>query len=91
MHNEGYSTQFVCGCVCYLANGYTVNIWVQRYKLKSNAVLKVFVLWILLKILCLKVTVLFAHHDKFQRFRRPVDTSEIFLMTTEDYFDWCIR
>ena len=47
-----------------------------RYESNANALLKVFDSWILLKILCLKVTALFAHPNELGRFRRQVDTSE---------------
>ena len=48
-----------------------------RYGSKANApVLKVFDSWISLKILCSKVTALFAHPNELGRFRRQVDTSE---------------
>ena len=49
----------VCECVCYLANSYAVNAQVQSKN--ANALLKVFDSWISLKILCSKVTALFAH------------------------------
>ena len=67
MRSEGYGTQFVCVCVSVplltatpLTYGYKV-----RYESKANMVLKVCDSWILLKILCSKVTALFAHHKRF--------------------------
>ena len=70
---------YVCTCMCYLANSYTGYT-------KANAVLKVFDLWILLKILCSKVTALFAHHNELGRFRQPVDSLGGLLMSTGDYW-----
>ena len=48
------------------------------YESKANAVLKVFDSWISLKILCSKVTALFAHPNELRRFRQQVDISEDF-------------
>ena len=57
----------VCVCVSVplltatpLTYGYKV-----RYESKANVVLKVCDSWILLKILCSKITALFAHHKRF--------------------------
>ena len=82
MRSEGYSTQFVCGCVCVSVTSLTATPLTYGYKVrfesKANVVLKVFDSWISLKILCSKVTALFAHHNELWLFRRPVDTSEDF-------------
>ena len=72
MHSEGYSTQFVCVCVCVCVSesvaSLTATLLTHRYKgryeSKANAVLKVFDSWISLKILCSKVTALFAHPNE---------------------------
>ena len=73
MRSEGYSTQFVCVCVCVCVRvcvcvsvtSLTATPLTHRYKVRyesnANALLKVFDSWILLKILCSKVTALFAH------------------------------
>ena len=80
MRSEGYSTQFACLSVCESVTSLTATPLAHRYKgryeSKANAVLKVFDSWILLKILCSKVTVLYAHPNELGRFRRQVDTSE---------------
>jgi len=52
MCSEGYSTQFV-------------NAWVQsKTRIKSKCGIEGFDSWISLKLLGLKVTALFAHHNK---------------------------
>ena len=69
MRSEGYSTQFVCVCVCVCVcvsvTSLTATPLTHRYKVRyesnANALLKVFDSWISLKILCSKVTALFAH------------------------------
>ena len=58
MRSEGYSTQFVCESLTAAPLTYRYKV---RYGSKANAVLKVFDSWISLKILCSKVTALFAH------------------------------
>ena len=63
MRSVGYSTQFVCVCAWLTATPLTYGYKV-RYESKTNVVLKVFDSWISLKILCSKVTVLFAHHNR---------------------------
>ena len=52
-----------------------------RYESNANALLKVFDSWISLKILCSKVTALFAHLNELSRFRRQGGTSEELLET----------
>ena len=68
MRSEGYSTQFVCLSVCESVTLLTATPLTHRYKgryeSKANVVLKVFDLWISLKIFCSKVTALFAHPDE---------------------------
>ena len=67
MRSEGYSTQLVCVRVrmCESVTLLTVTPLTHRYKVRNesnaNALLKVFDSWISLKILCSKVTALFAH------------------------------
>ena len=69
MRSEGYSTQFVCACVracaCVSVTLLTATPLTYRdkvrYESNANALLKVFDSWISLKILCSKVTALFAH------------------------------
>ena len=69
MRSKGYSTQFVCVCVCVCVcvsvTSLTATPLTHRYKVRyesnANALLKVFDSWISLKILCSKVTALFAH------------------------------
>ena len=55
----------VCVCVCVSVTSLTATPLTHRYKVRyesnANALLKVFDSWISLKILCSKVTVLFAH------------------------------
>ena len=55
-------------CVCESVTSLTAMPLTHRYKgryeSKANAVLKVFDSWILLKILCSKVTALFAHPNE---------------------------
>ena len=57
----------VCESVTSLTAAPLTHRYKGRYESKANAVLKVFDSWISLKILCSKVTALFAH---------PNDTSE---------------
>ena len=68
MHSEGYSTQFVCLSVSESLTSLTAapltHSYKGRYESKANVVLKVFDSWISLKILCSKVTALFAHPNK---------------------------
>ena len=52
-----------------------------RYESNATALLKVFDSSISLKILCSKVTALFAHLNELGRFRRQGDTSEGLLET----------
>ena len=58
----------VCVCVSESVTSLTATPLTCRYKgryeSKANAVLKVFDSWISLKILCSKVTALFAHPNK---------------------------
>ena len=58
----------VCVCVCESVASLTATPLTHRYKgryeSKANAVLKVFDSWISLKILCSKVTALFAHPNE---------------------------
>ena len=69
MRSKGYSTLFVCVCVCACVSesvtSLTATPLMHRYKVRyesnANALLKVFESWFSLKILCLKVTALFAH------------------------------
>ena len=64
MRSEGYSTQFVCVCMCVSVTSLTATplTWDKvRYESNANALLKVFDSWISLKILRSKVTALFAH------------------------------
>ena len=67
MPSEGYSTQFVRVCVrvCVSLTSLTATLLMHRYKVRyesnANTLLKVFDSWISLKILCSKVTALFAH------------------------------
>ena len=60
MHSEGYSTQFVCvrASVTSLTATPLTHRYKVRYESNANAV---FDSWISLKILCSKVTALFAH------------------------------
>ena len=66
---EGYSTQFVCVCVCACVSESVISLtatplmhrYKVRYESNANALLKVFDSWILLKILCSKITALSAH------------------------------
>ena len=55
----------VCACVCVSVTSLTATPLTHRYKVRyesnANALLKVFDSWISLKILCSKVTALFAH------------------------------
>ena len=55
----------VCVCVCVSVTSLTATPLTHRYKVRyesnANALLKVFDSWISLKILCSKVTALFAH------------------------------
>ena len=55
-------------CLCVSVTSLTATPLTYRYKVryesKANAVLKVFDSWILLKILCSKVTALFAHPNE---------------------------
>ena len=68
MRSEGYSTQFVCACVCVSVTSLTAMPLTYRdkvrYESNANALLKVFDSWISLKILSSKVTALFAHLNK---------------------------
>ena len=58
----------VCVCVYESVTSLTATLLTHRYKgtyeSKANAVLKVFDSWISLKILCSKVTALFAHPNE---------------------------
>ena len=55
----------VCACVSESVTSLTATPLTHRYKVRyesnANALLKVFDSWISLKILCSKVTALFAH------------------------------
>ena len=55
----------VCVCACVSVTSLTATPLTHRYKVRyesnANALLKVFDSWISLKILCSKVTALFAH------------------------------
>ena len=64
MRSEGYSTQFVCVSVTLLTAMPLTYRYKVRYESKANAVLNVFDSWISLKILCSKVTALFAHPNE---------------------------
>ena len=71
---------YVCVCVCESVTSLTAMPLTHRYKVRyesnKNALLKVFESWISLKILCSKVTALFAHLNELRRFRRQGDTSK---------------
>ncbi len=58
----------LCVCVCVSVPSLTASSLMYGYKVryesKENVVLKVFELWISLKILPSKVTALFAHHNR---------------------------
>ena len=58
----------VCVCVSLSVTSLTATPLTHRYKVRyesnANALLKVFDSWISLKILCSKVTALFAHLDE---------------------------
>ena len=55
----------VCACVSVSVTSLTATLLTHRYKVRyesnANALLKVFGSWISQKMLCSKVTVLFAH------------------------------
>ena len=80
MHAQRGLQYSVCLSVSVSVTSLTAPPLTYRYKVrygsKVNAVLKVFDSWISLKILCSKVTALFAHPNELGRFRRQVDTSE---------------
>ena len=65
---RGLQYSVVCVCVCVSVASLTATPltyeYKVRYKSNANVVLKVFDLWILLKILCSKIKALFARHNK---------------------------
>ena len=86
MRSEGYSTQFVC--VCVSVNALTVTPltykYEVRYESKANVVLKVLTPEFYKNTMFKSYSVIRSHNE-LGLFRRPVDTSEDFLMTTGDY------